>query len=67
MGGAGQHAIFRRYPSFALAAQKRRYPFFYRSCDQDAGVAETDKNGAFGMLGEMGFDTDSAHFVWRAS
>ena len=51
MGGARQHAIFRRHPALAGAFQEGRRFFFQAGGDQHMGVAEFDQAGAFGMAG----------------
>ena len=61
MGGAGQHAIFRRHPALAGALQEGRRFFLQAGGDQDMGVAEFDQAGAFGMLGNARFQADGAH------
>jgi hypothetical protein len=56
VGGAGQHGIFRRHPTFTLAAQPWRKAVFDTGGHQNAGIAESDQAATFGMLGKMGFD-----------
>ena len=67
MRRAGQHRIFCRHPAFTLAAQPWRQAVFDAGGDQNAGVAKADQAAAFGMFGEMGFDRNGAHFVWRTA
>ena len=64
MGGARQHAVFRRHPALAGALQERRRFFFQAGGDQHMGVAEFDEAGAFGMAGEAGLEADGAQLIW---
>jgi len=66
MGGAGQHAIFRRHPALARALQKGRGFFFQAGGDQNMGVAEFDQTGAFGMAGKAGGQGNGAHLIGGA-
>ena len=66
MGGAGQHAVFRRHPALAGALQEGRRLFFQAGGDQHMGVAELDQAGAFGMAGEAGGQGHGAHLVGGA-
>jgi hypothetical protein len=50
-----------------LAAQERRDLLLDAGGDEHAGVAETDQDRTFGVLGEAGLDFDGAHFVGRAA
>ena len=67
VGGAGEHGIFRRDPTFTFATQPWRNAIFDAGGNQYAGVTKTDKAASFGMFGEMGFDRNGAHFVWRTA
>jgi hypothetical protein len=66
MGGAGQHAIFRRDPALARALQEGRGLFLEAGGDQHMGVAELGQAGAFGMAGKAGLKADGAHLVGGA-
>src|SRR3546814_13787697 len=65
--GAREHAIFRRHPALALAAQPRRKLSFDRGGAEHARVAEADEATSLGMTGEAGFHGDRPHLVGRAS
>jgi hypothetical protein len=67
MRGAWEHGIFRRHPTFTLAAQPWRKAIFDARGDKHAGVAKADEAAALCMLGEMGFNRNGAHFVWRTA
>src|SRR3546814_20300475 len=64
--GAREHAIFRRHPALALAAQPRRKLSFDRGGAEHARVAEADEATSLGMTGEAGFHGDRPHLVGRA-
>ena len=40
--------------------------FLQAGGDEDMGVAEFDEAGAFGMLGDAGFEADAAQFIGGA-
>ncbi len=67
MGGARQHAVFRRDPALAGIAQEGRHPLLHRSGAEHMGVAELGQARAFGVDGHAGFEHDRAQLVRGAA
>src|SRR5690606_16734631 len=63
MGGARQHAVFRRDPALPAALQEGRDTLFKACGAQHMGIAEADEAGAFGMFGNAGLEADGPHFL----
>src|SRR5688572_7043129 len=67
VGGARQHAVFRRHPAFALAAQETRRLVVDAGGAQHLGVAEADQHRALGVFGVAPLDAHGAHLVGGAA
>src|SRR5690606_31862494 len=63
MGRARQHAVFGGDPALPAALEPRRHPLFKARRAEDMGIAEAHEAGAFGVLGDAGFEADGAHFM----
>ena len=67
MGGARQHAVFRRHPALAGIAQERRHAILDGGGAQHMCVAEFGEAGAFGVLAGAGLKGNGAHLIRRTA
>jgi len=63
VGGARQHAVFRRHPAGALALQPGRHAGIDRRRAKHMRIAETDHARSFRVFGKIGLKRDVSHFV----
>ena len=61
--GARQHAVFRRDPALAGAAEERRHPILDAGGADHARAADLDQHRAFGVQQEVGRDGGRAKLV----
>jgi hypothetical protein len=63
VGGARQHAVFRRDPAKPGVLQKWRHPFLEARGAEDMGCAAFDQTRSLGVFRRADLDGNVAYFV----